>query len=153
MSGSFALFRKSSSYENTVIRSNLNISFDATRNVVHGTHDFKDMAEGDRTSTGIFIPVNRNIYGILSVEGGQALEILALAHPLPKKATLIHGAVITIGLTCSPISAKIVLDGSNDMWDGRPTRMDLAQIDPDLKDRLKSILPFLDQQTSNMIQT
>jgi hypothetical protein len=118
-SGDYVLLRKSVVDPNMVVKSRLRIDRahgrDALPKARHFHHDRQNI---ERVSTGVFLPLVSNVYGILEVENGEGLEFIALRNPIQWNFQKMMGFMTSMNMDRNILSARIFIERDGTLWDG-----------------------------------
>lgn len=149
-SGDYVLLRKSVRDPNVVVKSRLRIDRahgrDAVPKVRHYHHDRLGV---ERLSTGVFLPLVSNVYGILEVENGEGLEIIALRNPIQWAFQKMMGFLISMNMDRNILSARVFIERDCTSWNRLSPRFTVDDIKDDAK--MLDKLQLLDEGTSNTI--
>jgi hypothetical protein len=147
VSGEYILIRKSAEFDTIVIKSHLSITLGDQNDIIYGKHTFFDRLDRERISSGFFIPVKDNIYGIFSVEGVEALEIFGFSVPpiRSKSITQMTGLTMSIDLHRVLLSAKTLIEIDNPSWHNIPSRFSMEDEPYSRDEYLKKRVEHLDK--------
>jgi len=128
ISGEYIMLRKSVIKQDMIVKSRIIIGDDGDKDTISIKHIHMDRAGVLRVSEGFVMPIVRNVYCIMEVEGGEGLDILVLKDPIQQKFVRMYGFCGSMNLNRKLLWAKTFLERDNEIWRSAPARFNIPDI-------------------------
>lgn len=146
LTGKYVMLRKSLHSSDLIVRSTVTVSRSAGQaEQINIVHSHMDRGGNERLSNGFVCPVIRNIYAILNVEHGEAIELIVLRNPIQREFKQMVGFLISINVDRKIISSRVSLVHHDSSWDDLGYRFRMSEV---RSESVRKLLLNLDDETS-----
>jgi hypothetical protein len=149
LSGTYVMLRKSVNEPDVVVKSTIVIGHSNNHDFLNIRHIHVDRQGVERVSEGFIAPIVKNMYGIMRIERGDGLEILAIKEPIQHNFQRLLGILLSMNIDRKILSALIFLERASDIWNSAPPRFPLSELSkyPPLREVIGNKYRLLDDGT------
>jgi hypothetical protein len=129
--GDYIMLRRSVKNDQDIIKSNISIGKDDSKDYIDITHSHTDRFGVSRLSEGFVVPIVRSIHCIMKVENGEDIEVISLRNPIQQRGRFrrLLGFCQSINVDRVILSAKVYLEPYGQSWSFVPPRFTVADVE------------------------